>query len=166
MEYSLQDIANSQKVTYEAIRRQVARYSDPLKGHIRKQGRKQYIDQWGFDFLKERRKENPVVVTQYEKESKLEELQAQVELLKGELVKSQEQIIEMLKQNQSAIETKVKYDLLLAENTQNKEELQALRKNVEEQKEDLIRLQYDRDQYKQEAESYQKSIFGFYRKIH
>ena len=55
---TIKEFAEDQKVSYEAIRKQLVRYQKELKDHISVTGRTQYLDEWAVDFLKKRRREH------------------------------------------------------------------------------------------------------------
>lgn len=75
MPVTMRDYANQCGVSYEAIRRQVARYKKDLDGHIEKRGRIQVLDDWAVDFLNARRRGNPVLVAQVDLQEQLRQLQ-------------------------------------------------------------------------------------------
>ena len=59
---SIKEYAEKHNISYEAARKQIVRYSKELEGHITRQNRKQFIDEYAEEFLNERRQQNPVVV--------------------------------------------------------------------------------------------------------
>lgn len=71
---SLRDYAKQKCVSYEAVRKQVKRYSKDLEGHIQKNGRTQFLDDEAVAFLDSKRQENPVVLLQADKDEELERL--------------------------------------------------------------------------------------------
>ena len=168
---SIKQIAEEQNVSYEAIRKQIVRYSDELKDHIVRRNRTQYLDEWAVNFLKEKRKENPVILINMDKDEQIEELKAQVELLKNKLLVSQEQIITLQEENNKALETQVRYTALL-EDTKAKDERLAKAETTIEEQDDHIKeierkseaLRQELEEAQAEAQSFEKSIFGFYRK--
>ena len=52
---SLKEYAKNKGVSYEAVRKQVNRYKDELKGHISKVNRTQYLDEEAVAFLDSKR---------------------------------------------------------------------------------------------------------------
>lgn len=165
---SIADYAKGQNVTYEAVRKQVVRYSAELKDHVIRKGRKQFLDEWAVNFLTERRRENPVILVSQDKTEEIEQLTDQVEALKNELLKAQQQIIELQGASQKLIETQVRYELQEKTLSETREQLEELRKSSAEQKAEdaavISRLMQERNAAVEEASSYQKSWFGFYRK--
>lgn len=78
---SIKDYAKEKQVSYEAVRKQISRYRDELKGHIQKVGRTQYLDEEAEAFLNEKRNSSPVVLVQKNKDEELEELRKEKEML-------------------------------------------------------------------------------------
>ena len=168
---SIKQIAEEQNVSYEAIRKQIVRYSDELKDHIVRRNRTQYLDEWAVNFLKEKRKENPVILMNMDRDEQIEELKAQVELLKNKLLVSQEQIITLQEENNKALETQVRYTALLEDTKAKDERLASAEQTITEQSDHIREMEKESEDLRQEleeaqaeAQSYEKSIFGFYRK--
>ena len=176
---SIKQFAEEQNVSYEAIRKQIVRYSDELKDHIIRRNRTQYLDDWAVEFLKEKRKENPIILMNMDQNEQIEELKAQVDLLKvqlmtaqNELLKEKERVITLQDESKKLIEDRGRYTALLEDSKAKEEKLTDLSRTIEE-KDDQIRtiqkeaddLRKERDEAQSEARSYKKSIFGFYRKV-
>lgn len=97
---SLKDYAKENGVTYEAVRQQVARYKKELEGHIRKEGRTRFLDDYAVEFLQEHRLKEPIAVFQGSPDAELiealkqenEALKRQKEALYNKLVQVQEQL--------------------------------------------------------------------------
>ena len=54
---TLPQYANSQGITYEAVRRQVIKYQDTeLRGHIQIRNKTKYLDDFAVEFLNEHRR--------------------------------------------------------------------------------------------------------------
>lgn len=100
----IKDYAAAHGVTYEAIRRQIARYADReidgfrLSEHISKVGRAQYLDEEAEAFLDARRAQNPVVVQQEQRDETIERLRAEVDLLQKRLIKAQDEYRSLLQE--------------------------------------------------------------------
>lgn len=189
---SIKQFAEEQNVSYEAIRRQIVKYSDELKDHIVRKNRTQYLDEWAINFLKEKRKESPIVLMNMDQNEEIEALKAQVDLLKSKLLVAQDQIISLQDETKKAIESQVRYTALLEDNeakakrlkeAESREadlsreiekkdgqirtiqtEAEDLRKKAEADRETIEDLQRERDEAQKEAQSFTRSIFGFYRK--
>ena len=92
---SLKDYAEQKNVTYEAVRQQVARYKEELEGHIIKDGRQQFLDEEAVAFLDAKRKKNPVVMVQENKDEQIEELDEQVRNLLIKVAEQADRISEL-----------------------------------------------------------------------
>jgi hypothetical protein len=102
---SIKDYARARKITYEAARQQVKRYEKELQGHIHKQNRTQYLDDYAVELLDDHRQQNPVVVVNQDRDAELEQLRSenktllqQVAMLQDKLLTAQESAIEAAKQ--------------------------------------------------------------------
>lgn len=102
---SIKDYARARKITYEAARQQVKRYEKELQGHIHRQNRTQYLDDYAVDLLDDHRQQSPVVIVNQDRDAELEQLRAenktllqQVAMLQDKLLAAQESAIEAAKQ--------------------------------------------------------------------
>lgn len=102
---SIKDYAREKKITYEAARQQVKRYEKELQGHIHRQNRTQYLDDYAVGLLDDHRQQNPVVVVNQDRDAELEQLRSenktllqQVAMLQDKLLTAQESAIEAAKQ--------------------------------------------------------------------
>ena len=189
---TLREIAEKLDVSYESIRRQVVRYDKELSGHISRQGKTQYLDAEGFEFLKNRRRASPVIVKHDDRTEELKNLREEAESLKQKLIDAQNQmlamqnrIISLQDEVKEGLEAKTSYHLLLEDNKKKdeqlavirsendaiKEEKESLRAESERQQEQIFSLKAEsetlkaeRDAAIEESQSYHKSWFGFYRK--
>lgn len=101
---SIKNYAKARNISYEAARQQVKRYADELDGHITRQNRTQYLDDYAVELLDGHRAQNPVVVINQDRDEALEQLRAenkaltqQVMLLQNELIEAQKGAIEAAK---------------------------------------------------------------------
>lgn len=179
---SIKELAERENVTYEAIRKSVARYSEELKPHIIRRNRTQYLDQWAIDFLKQKRRENPIILMSMDANEQNEQLKVELENMKNKLLQAQSQIIELQEARHEALESKIRYDLLLESHDRLKEEAsktaEELKQVREQSAEELkqaqseaaelsVRLrlaEIDKEKAEQEAQSFHKTWFGLYRK--
>lgn len=83
---SLKAYAENNKISYEAIRKQVARYKEELGDHIIVEGRQQFLDDEAVAFLDDKRKKNPVVVQTINKDERIEELENELDSLKKKML--------------------------------------------------------------------------------
>lgn len=72
---SIRDYAKINNVSYEAIRQQVKRYENELKGHIVKKNRTQFLDEVAIEILDKHRKESPVIIINQDINSKVKLLE-------------------------------------------------------------------------------------------
>ena len=182
---TLKKYAEDQGISYEAVRKQVIRYAEELSGHIIKQDRTQYLDPWAVEFLTNRRRESPIVMMNMDQSEENERLKEQVEILKSqlmtaqnELLKAKDRIIDLQDEAQKTIEDRAKYTALLEDSKAKDEKLkeagdqiETLRKEkeedqrkIEEIRKEADDLRKERDEAQTEAQSFTRSIFGFYRK--
>ena len=142
---SIKDYAKQRNVSYEAIRQQVVRYAAELDGHIVKDGRQQFLDDEAVAFLDAKRKKNPVVLYQVEKDEEIERLKAEKERILLELAGVQKQLIQEQQKNALLIEENSKIALLQADND-------AARKVAEQAAEEEKRKATKAEKEKKEAE--------------
>ena len=168
----IKDFAQEQGVSYEAIRRQVKKYAEDLEGHIITKGKTQYLDSYAMDFLADRRKESPIILLNQNINAELEETKLELEKMQKLLLEAQQRIILLQEDNIKAIESKAKYELLLEASEKNNTKLQETEKELSEVKislqeteEKLKDTESELSSAKAEANSYQKSIFGLYKKV-
>jgi hypothetical protein len=99
---SLKDYAAQKNVSYEAIRKQVARYRDELEDHIVVDGRQMYLDDEAVAFLDEKRQKNPVIVYQQSKDEEIAALRSDKEQL---IMKTAEMAMQIADLTQFKLET-------------------------------------------------------------
>lgn len=161
---TIKQFADSQGISYEAVRKQVVRYSEELSGHVIRKNRTQYLDEVAVKFLQERRRESPIILQNMDQGEEISRLMDQVESLRAQLVsaqnkllESQERIISLQDEAQKALEDKARYTALLEDNETKEKKLQ-------ETEDQLRRVEAERDEAVQESRRFIKSWFGFYRK--
>jgi len=91
---TIKEFAQIEHVTYEAVRRQVKRYAEELDGHILTFGRVKFLDSAAIDFLQGKRKTNPIVIYQTNKDEELEKLRSEKESLLNRIIELQDEIKE------------------------------------------------------------------------
>lgn len=74
---SIKDYARDCGVSYEAVRKQIKRFEEELRGHIHQQGRVQLLDDVAVAFLNEHRAPQPVVIYDQGTNPRMEELEAE-----------------------------------------------------------------------------------------
>lgn len=190
---TIKQYAEDQGISYEAVRKQVVRYSDELSGHIVKRDRRQFLDQWAVDFLTEKRRQSPVVVVSMDRSEENERLREEIDSLRvklmtaqNELLSEKDRVIQLQDEAKKMIEDQSRYTALLEDNKAKEEKLREaenreadlsrqietiqteaedLRRQAEENQKTIEDLQKERDEAQAEAKSFTKSIFGFYRKL-
>lgn len=134
---TLKQYAKEHKISYEAVRKQVIRYSEELSDHIIKQDRTQYLDPWAVKFLTEKRRESPIVLMNMDQDEENQRLKEEVESLKAQLMtaqnellksqderlKAQNRIIELQDEAKKTLEDRAKYTALLEDNKVKEEKL-------------------------------------------
>ena len=148
---TLREYAAEKGVTYEAIRRQVAKYENELRGHVVTRDRTKYLDEYAQRFLSERRRLSPVVVKVEDTHEEAEELQKEVESLRSKLALAREELLAM---QQRVIKLHEEREGMIEANTRNKlllEENDGLRQKLEEAsiREESVRA--DLDQLREES---------------
>lgn len=183
---TLKQFADSKSISYEAVRKQVTRFHKELQGHIITKNRTQYLDEWAVSFLSERRRESPIVLLTENQSDKISSLTEQVETLKAQLLKAQDdliasknRIISMQDDARQLAEVQANYNLLLESHSSQEKKLRDMESDLmqadlqheadqarmEELRQEQEDLRKERDDLRNEANSYQKSLFGFYRKV-
>ena len=76
---TIKDYAKRNNVTYEAVRKQLARYQSDLEGHITKVNRTQYLDDEAVAFLDTKRLESPIILFEQGKDEEIEKLKQERE---------------------------------------------------------------------------------------
>lgn len=207
---SINDYAKETGVSYEAIRKRVARYRSELKGHIIIDGRTQYLDEYAREFLEERRKRSPVIVRVEAADERTNELEAKVsdleeqkeQLLKRvaalqemiidgdkkliaaneQLLLEKDKVVSLLENKEENIKLRAERDVLTEKLSTAQEQRQTAEDTAQDAQkrltdyesqvtqwqadyqQQLDELSRQRDAAVEEAASYEKSWFGFYRK--
>lgn len=175
---TIQELAREQNVTYEAIRKSVARYKDELEGHTIKKNRKIYLDDEGADFLRSKRRESPLVIIDQSEKDELRTAREEADMLRAALLESQQKVIQLQERLLSArdaevkaLEDRGKYERYIAvhEETEAKlrtteEELASTQQELITTKEQLKVAEQQVTDAKTELDGFKPSWFGFYRK--
>lgn len=147
---SIKDYAKSKNVSYEAIRSQIKRFSKELDKHIYKIKKTRYLDEYAINFLDERRKDNPIIILEENKEEEIQRLKQENENLKSMLLQTQNKIISLQEEKTLYLEEKAKYNLLLDQKEKQDEEIKELKEDIQDKEKELSR--------------YHKTILGLYKK--
>lgn len=92
MVLSLVQYCDNNKVSYEAIRRQIARYKKELEGHVSTQNRTRYLDEYAQDFLDQHRRVQSLILK--EDTRALDDLRKGKELAELQLIECQNKLAE------------------------------------------------------------------------
>lgn len=129
---TIRDYARDHHVSYEAIRKQIAKYQEDLDGHVITKGKTKYIDDFAVAFLDDRRREAPVSVIQWEETEAVRSLRDQIDALKNELMTTQKRVIELQSENQLMIAAKTKYDILVESSAGKDALIETLREDLKD----------------------------------
>lgn len=183
--WTIKQLAEDQHVSYEAIRKQLVRYRKELEGHIIRKKQSKLLDQYAVDYLKKRRRQSPVVVINQDRTALIDDLQAQLDAAKNEVMGLQKQLLDYQAQDKAALETAIRYEALLEDHKRTQDDLDQTRAERDQARDDLRQAQVDlataratveqtqlqlelarvdKEQAEQEAASFHRSLFGFYRK--
>lgn len=91
---TINEYAKEKNVSYEAVRRQIKRYSEELKGHIIKKNHIQFLDTYSCEFLDKKRKNNSVVVFETSKDERIEFLEKENKNLLVKIVNLQNELLQ------------------------------------------------------------------------
>lgn len=184
---SVKDYARTRGISPEAVRRQLIRYQKELSGHVITKGRAKLLDETAVEFLDGHRMQRTVTIAPTDPETQkiIDDLQKAVTDLQGKLNESNNVIIELQRDQAALLEAKIHNKYLIADNVRLEDESKRLRDELEdariktavaeagaEEAEEKIKMlkqtnenqQEELNRARAEADSFQKSIFGFYRK--
>ena len=122
---SLKDYAKHNNISYEAVRKQVARYKKDLEGHIIKDNRTQFLDEEAVAFLDARREKSPVVIIQQDKDDRIKGLEEENKTLLQRVAMLQDDLLKS-KELQIQLQAETAEQRLLAERTTAAEERAAV----------------------------------------
>ncbi|WP_303225844.1 hypothetical protein [uncultured Acidaminococcus sp.] len=130
---TIKDYAKQKGVSYEAIRKQIKRYEEELKGHLVKQNRFLMLDDEAVQFLDSKRSENPVIVYEQNKDEELEQLRhenkvllIQMNTVQDQLGKVQQKLIAEMNATKLLTQEKVQYLEYKAQSEQKEVQLKDL----------------------------------------
>ncbi len=156
---TLREYASRHGISYEAVRKQVRRYAKELNGHITREDGQQRLDDYAADFLDKHRGERTMLLSAADDDLRQALLSAHEEIrrLQAQIIAKDEQIIDM-KDKQLAIADKLAHiDLLETRATENEEQLRAKEQELADTKAKLEAAEKD-------AQSYERTVFGLYKK--
>jgi len=119
MMVSIKDYAHAKGVTYEAVRKQIGRYSTELEGHISKTGKTQMLDEYAVEFLDSKRNNNAVAVFNVQRNAEIDDLKAQVAEMEAQIEAAKAKVLEQAEELKKSAEKQL---LLEADKTSIREE--------------------------------------------
>ena len=126
---TLKEYAKNKGISYEAVRKQVARYKETLDDRIVVSGKTQYLDEDAVKFLDGRRAVNAVHIIEHDKDEQIEELQRQNENMRLKIMELQDQLIkskdQLLERDQQLLEIKDQLHLLTVKTDSEEKEKQS-----------------------------------------
>lgn len=177
---SIAEYVKQRGVSQTAVRRQLARYAEELEGHTPKINRKTMLDDVAIQILDSHRMPREVIIQQASEDvqKEINDLRAQIDLMKDKTIELQNVIIDLQAQNTALIENKGKSDMLLGMMEEYKDKSDMLLELMEKDKGEMQELREKNDilsgqvselenhlqTAKAEADSYERSWFGLYRK--
>lgn len=136
---SIKDYAKQNRITYEAVRKQVARYREELEEHIIKDGRQQFLDDYAVAFLNDRRQKSPIIMYQKSKDEQIDEMEASIKKLLAENTELNQQIAALYREQAEtahllaeANANKLALEASIVEKAQLQEQLEQARREKQE----------------------------------
>ena len=182
---TIKALAQEQHCTYQAIWKLVTKYEKDLGNHVVKKGRDRFLDEYAVNYILEKRKDHPMVALNVDQSAiiesqkqEIEELKIRISALQNEIIQDKNRISVLIEEKQDLLETKIRNEYLLEDNARLKEDSEKLREDLEKARvntavaetkvEELEKgAQRQADVIKfamRELDSFQPSLFGFYRK--
>lgn len=134
---TIREYAAEKGVSYEAVRRQVARYSAELEGHIEKQGKMQLLDDFAVAFLDDHRAGAALAVYKADATSELKRLGEENKQLNEENKQLNEELKAAYKANAVLSQTAASNAALLASAEQTRLALTAAEAEKEQLRADV-----------------------------
>lgn len=161
---TIRQFADSQHVTYEAVRQQIERYKKELKNHIKKQGRTRYLDDEAVAFLTKKRQEVSVFVLP-DLSEELQRMRKENDELKNQLLTAQRTVIALQQETAAALESKGRYEALLDMQEKTEKTLKEAQDKITSLQADMARLKTEKDNAVEFSNQFKKGLFGFYKRV-
>lgn len=160
---TIREYADRHGISSEAVRKQIKNYEKQLGDHISRQGKLIYLDEEAEAFLDEHRMVKAVILEEHDKYT-----QEALEKAKLEIMKLQQQIIGLQEEKILLQEKAGKVELLEARQ-EDQSKLMEEKEKIREDQIALMQSQLDdmreqRDKAQEELQSFERGLFGFYRK--
>lgn len=137
---TIKEYARQKNVTYEAVRKQITRYSAELEGHIIKDGRQQLLDEEAVSFLDNKRAKNPVVYHQQAKDEKIEELEQENKNLLIKIAAQADKIASQADELRSNDKALLEYNTLLLTAQEDKKRVEEAESKANDLEDELKAL--------------------------
>ena len=154
---TIKALASQQKVSYQSIWKLVVKYENELSGHIVTKNQVRYLDPEAVDYILQKRRDHPLVAMNDDQSAIIEsqireinELKAKIDALQEQIKSRDGMIIEIQKDLQAKLEFQIRNEYLLEDNQRMKEEVTSAKDELKDARKEL--------------ESYERTIFGLYRK--
>lgn len=151
---TIKEYAESRKVTYEAVCKQVRQYKNKeLKGHLSYEGKLTFLDPAAVSFLDKHRMKRNIILAPTSDEVKEEVSKLQGDLFQAmkEIDRLKNQIIELQADKMTYLEEKGRYTAMIEEKDRMQDQITQANKELEESRKELSK--------------FKPSLFGLYRKI-
>lgn len=90
---TIRDYADRHHITYEAVRRQIAQYSDELGEHVIVKGNRKYLDDFAVEFLNDHRQDRPIIVADTSRDEQIAAAEAENKNLLIKIAELQERLL-------------------------------------------------------------------------
>lgn len=163
---SIKEYAKTKGVTVQAVYKQLKTHEKELENHIETVKGIRYLDDFAVDYLNSKSDNSPAAVVSENKDLIIEELKQNIQILLNEksgLEKQLREVLEWKAEKANELASLEQQQLLLEQKIGLAEDKVKL--DLQSQYLPQIKtLETERDTYKTEAESYERTWFGFYRK--
>lgn len=172
MQMTFRQFADSQGVTYEAIRQRVDRAGDELAKHIKKKHGVKYLDEYAQEVLADRAYKMPLAVISDAQQDEIKKNLSTIGDLQAELLTKEKEITELHKliASMSGKAAKVEYLEKLNEKAANEnknlsDQMDAQRAELSQARDELSELKGEAEKLNTELSRYKRTIFGLYRRV-
>ena len=142
---SLKDYAREHHISYEAVRKQVARYKKELDGHLIRDGRQQFLDEEAVAFLDAKRAKNPVAIINIGKDEALEAVKQKYTTLLESHTALQKELDELRQENYRLASENARIALLEADNEKANLKAAQAEKDAQEAHQEAVAKQQEID---------------------
>lgn len=135
---SFKDYAKQNNISYEAVRKQVARYKDELKGHLIKEGRQQFLDEEAVAFLDQKRQQSPIAIIQQDKDEEIEKLRGDLDAAKTLIIALQQREASLMEEKHALALENARIALLEADNEAARVKAAQAEENAQKAQQELV----------------------------